>query len=157
MKDAKETERKLIELRNGNYDYSYEELAVLLNRSTFYVRGKCLELLKKGLISPAKKGPKKKKTTVIITDLEVIKPKNLNCYCDYPACRLGAVFTFSLVPLCLHHYEVIKDESDLYYSAEEDSRKLKRKHWDKISKRSAELWANQKASTFIQTQSKQSV
>ncbi|MGP7817746.1 hypothetical protein [Niallia sp. 01092] len=50
--------------------------------------------------------------------------------CCYPYCFEKASNTWALVPLCVHHYKSIKEETDKYYCLDK-SKRIQYEHRDK--------------------------
>jgi hypothetical protein len=148
MAKSPEIDREIIRMRNAQY--SVKEIAEAVDCSYNFVQRRCKKFELEGIVKfkaiGRHKTPPKPKTKY------VKQPQKLGCMCDYPGCKDQAEYTFSLVPLCTLHYEMVSDETDAHYN--DNDKETDRRHWNRIKERSAELWENQKASTSTRTKSK---
>lgn len=153
MTKSAEVEQIIIRMRNEQC--SIKEIARAVDCSYQFVQRKCKKLEVDGIVNFASINGHKRK---VIPKKKVVKQaRKMGCCCDYPGCKDEAEYTFSLVPLCPFHYEAVSDEADAHYQDDTDRREAPRRHWERIKKRSAELWANQRASISTQTRSAMSL
>ncbi|MCC2250514.1 hypothetical protein JUJ52_11130 [Virgibacillus sp. AGTR] len=57
--------------------------------------------------------------------------------CNYPECNKSAATSFALVPLCVDHFVLIRDETNKYYQSNSKvgnhMKHIEREHYHKIS------------------------